>query len=260
MNGRCFVLTVGLSVAVVVQLALEAIAQVPDDLMPCLPAGATEVQVRGTAERDGQIYYYAIGLNAAEIPFVAIAEVDRSGQCFLLIKGSDDINRSLDDVMPYDVAFDLYRQNYERAIELAGSKAELEAIFRADAGGDIKKFRSEAEIAALQELGIEFPDDYTLSSSNPDIQSLIVQFQRFNEPPGPKSINRVEIVGDYAIARWFQFGESSGHYVGQKDEKGRWRAIGFANDAEAPLTAEMLRDRFEVPRRTVRQLMEASES
>ncbi|MEO0852685.1 MAG: hypothetical protein AAFY15_04185, partial [Cyanobacteria bacterium J06648_11] len=212
---------------------------------------------RASTERDGQQYVYTSGQGSNNAFFVAIVQVEPSGQCVLLIDGSDAM-QTLESAMPFEVARELYRQNFEFSMELAGGKSELEAILREDAGGHIKQFRGEAEIEALQALDIEFPDAYTLSSVDPDVRALIVQFQRFNEPPGRKNINRVEIVGDYAIARWFQSDTSSGHYVGQRDEKGNWRALGFTNDADRPLTAEMLHDRFDIPRRTARQLMEVS--
>ena len=259
MEIRRIVRVVAIAAAVSTGLVQMATAQLPAEVMPCLPAGATDIQLRASAERDELTYYYAIGIDPEQnAPFVSVSQVDRSGQCEVLLDGAD-ITQSLDDVLPYEVAFELYRQNYELAIELAGDKQEMEAIFQQEADSDIATYRSEAEVAALQELGVEFPDLYTLSSTNPDIDALVDAFLRSNEPPGPKRINRVKIVGDYAIASWFQRGYASGHYVGQRVD-GEWQTLGFMDSSEGALTAEILRDRFGIPLDIVDELVRASQS
>ncbi|MGK7905856.1 MAG: hypothetical protein AB4040_01305 [Synechococcus sp.] len=259
MEIRRIVRVVAIAAAISTGVAPLATAQLPEEAIPCIPAGATDIQLRASAERDELTYYYLIGIDPEQnAPFVSVSQVDHSGQCEVLLDGSD-ITQSLDDVKPYEVAFELYRQNYELAIELAGGKQELEGIFQQEVDSDIDTYRSEAEVAALQDLGVEFPDLYTLSSANPDIDSLVEAFLHFNEPPGPKSINRVEIVGDYAIASWFQRGDASGHYVGQRVD-GEWRALGSTDSAEGALMAEKLRDRFGVPLDIASELVRASQS
>lgn len=259
MEIRRIVWSVAIAAAIFTGFADMASAQLPDEVLPCIPEGATDIQLRASAERDALTYYYAIGINPEQnASFVSVSQVDQSGKCEVLLDGSE-INQALDDVVPYEVAFELYRQNYELAIELAGGKSELEAIFEQEADSDIVTYRSEAEVAALQELGVEFPDLYTLSSANPDIDALVVAFLLFNDPPGPKSINRVEIVEDYAIASWFQQGDASGHYMGQRVDS-EWQALGFTDSSEGALTAETLRDHFGVPLDIASELVRATQS
>ena len=222
-----------------------------DTVQPCLPDGATNVDVRGEAS-EGDLDYYYLGADSPEGYILTAISAGTGGECQVLI-AADDGETPLHDVMPSNIARELLFANYQLAIEEAGGKEIFETALNEGAGGfEIYNVYSEEELSAFDELGIAVDPHYTLDATDPNTDKVISAF--LVSDPQRKYVNSVRLVDDYAIARWILF-DQSGQMLGKQVE-GEWQVLGFTTKEDEPISAESLQSKFGIPLETARELLE----
>ena len=242
--------SVALSLAIVLSAAGIVIADPEAGYRSCLPSEVKQVEVRGTATSDGVRYFY-LGVSDPLGYGIAVVAVD-GNSCELAIP-PEDIETELFEVMPPAAAKEIWLGNYRFAIEKAGSVESLEAILQEEVDPvETYTYRSELQVEALEELGIAFPDSYTLTSHDPERQAALKAFLA-SDPSGPKFVNDLQTADDYAIARWILF-DRSGRAIGQQVD-GEWQVLGFTTEEDEPILPESLQSRFGIPLETARELL-----
>lgn len=238
-----------------IYLAIPASNTRADEISnPCIPKTVTESSLESQyARNDESFFYYTASLESGELSAFLI-RTDSEG-CRLLIE-PDNLDVFLHDVIDFDAEKNIWLGNYQKAIQVVGGVQPFQELINDSYHPDATMFRSEAEVAALEDLGIDLPVQYNLVSGEEDTRELLSEFRESPLIFGERFINSLELADDYAVVKWYRSDAEQGLAFARKVSDA-WEILGFVNTLSDEVNPDLLFEKFDIPLDVASKLLEA---